>query len=69
MPFLFIILGDKLGIDVTASTAPLHVFVKFTDTDGKTYSLETTSGANFSRDAWYREQMPMTNQAIDNGVY
>lgn len=69
MPFLFIILGDKLGIDVSASTAPLHVFVKFTDTDEKTYSLETTSGANFARDSWYREQMPMTNQAIDNGVY
>jgi len=69
MPFLFIILGDKLGIDVTASTAPLHVFVKFTDSKGTTYNLETTSGANFARDAWYREQMPMTDQAIQNGVY
>lgn len=69
MPFLFIILGDKLGIDVTASTAPLHVFVKFTDSKGTTYNLETTSGANFARDAWYREQMPMTEQAIENGVY
>lgn len=69
MPFLFIILGDRLGIDVTASVAPLHVFVKFTDSDGKAYNLETTSGANFARDAWYREQMPMTDQAIENGIY
>lgn len=69
MPFLFIILGDKLGIDVTASTAPLHVLVKFTDSQGTTYNLETTSGANFARDAWYREQMPMTDQAIKNGIY
>ena len=69
MPFLFIILGDKLVIDVTASTAPLHVLVKFTDSKGTTYNLETTSGANFARDAWYREQMPMTDQAIENGVY
>ncbi len=69
MPFLFIILGDKLGIDVTASVAPLHVLVKFTDSKGKIYNLETTSGANFARDVWYREQMPMTDQAIDNGIY
>ncbi len=69
MPILFIILGDKLGIDVKASIAPLHVLVKFTDSDGKTYNLETTSGANFARDVWYRKQMPMTDQAIKNGIY
>jgi len=69
MPFLFIILGERLGINVTASVAPLHVFVMFTDTDGKSYNLETTSGANFTRDTWYRQQMPMTDQAIDNGIY
>jgi hypothetical protein len=69
MPFLFIILGDRIGINVTTSLAPLHVLMKFTDTDGKTYNLETTSGANFARNAWYREQMPMTDLAIENGIY
>lgn len=69
MPFLFIILGDKLGINVTASTAPLHVFVKFTDTNGKIYNLETTSGANFTRSEWIKQQMPMTDKAIENGIY
>ncbi|MCP3872887.1 MAG: hypothetical protein GY699_07000 [Desulfobacteraceae bacterium] len=69
MPFLFIILGNKLGVDVAASVAPLHVFVKFTDSDGQTYNIETTSGANFSRDTWYRKQMPMTDRAIKNGIY
>ncbi len=34
MPFLFIILGQKLGLDVTASTAPEHVFVKYRDDMG-----------------------------------
>lgn len=29
MPILYLILADKLGLDVTLSTAPLHVFVKF----------------------------------------
>lgn len=69
MPFLFIILGDKLGLNITASTAPLHVLVKFSDSKGTTYNLETTSGANFARDDWYREQMPMTDLAVENGVY
>ena len=70
MPLLFIILGDEMGVNVTASTAPLHVFVKFTeDETGKTYNLEATSGANFAREAWYREQMPMTDKAVDSGIY
>ena len=69
MPLLFIILGQRLGLDVTAATAPLHVLVKFKDETGTTYNLETTSGANPARDVWYREQMPMTDEAIANGVY
>jgi len=70
MPFLFIILGQRLGIDLTASTAPEHYFVKYTDPDsGATYNLEATSGGHPSRDAWYRQEMPMTDEAIANGIY
>lgn len=70
MPFLFIILADRMGLRATASLAPLHVFVKFTEAaTGKTFNLETTSGAHVTRDAWYREKMPMTDEAIANGVY
>lgn len=69
MPFLFLILGQRLGLDVTAATAPLHILVRFKDEAGTSYNLETTSGADPARDAWYREQMPMTDQAIANGVY
>ncbi len=70
MPFLFIALGERLGLDLNIATAPLHFFVKFNDPDtGSTYNLETTSGANLSRDSWYRQQMPMTDQAIQNGIY
>jgi regulator of sirC expression with transglutaminase-like and TPR domain len=43
--------------------------VKFKDETGTTYNLETTSGANPARDVWYREQMPMTDEAVANGVY
>jgi regulator of sirC expression with transglutaminase-like and TPR domain len=70
MPLLFIILADRMGLDATASLAPLHMFVKYTDdTTGKTFNLETTSGAHVTRDEWYKEQMPMTDAAIANGVY
>jgi regulator of sirC expression with transglutaminase-like and TPR domain len=69
MPFLFIILGQRLGLDVTPSMAPLHVFVKFTDDDGVTHNLETTSGAGRARDQHYRDHLPITDDAIANGVF
>jgi len=70
MPFLFIILGQKLELNVTASTAPLHVFVKYTDDEtGMTYNLETTSGTNPARDSWLRQGFPMTDTAVKNGIY
>lgn len=70
MSFLFIALGQKLGVDVTASTAPRHVFVKYTDDiTGTTYGLETTSGGNLARDTWLRQSFPMTDLAVNNGIY
>lgn len=69
MPFLFIILGQRLGLDVTPSMAPLHVFVKFTDDQGVTHNLETTSGAGRARDQHYRDLLPITDSAIANGVF
>lgn len=70
MPLLFIVLGQRLGIDVTASTAPNHVLVKFTDSDtGTSYNLETTSGAGFSRDVWYQQTMHVTDEALKNKIY
>ena len=69
MPFLFIILGQKLGSDVTASTAPLHVFVRYRDEAGALHNLETTSGAGFTRDAWIQKQLPMTAHALTSGIY
>ncbi|MDD2738436.1 MAG: transglutaminase family protein [Methylomonas lenta] len=70
MPLLFIVLGQRLGLDVTASTAPLHVLVKYTDSDtGQSYNLETTSGANPSRDVWYQQTMHINDQALANKIY
>lgn len=69
MPFLFIILGQRLGLDVTPAMAPLHIFVKFTDDEGVTHNLEATSGAGPARDQHYRDLLPITDVAISNGVF
>lgn len=54
MPILFLILGDRLGLDMALASAPLHMFVRWRDSSGRTLSLETTSGAHPARDAWFR---------------
>jgi regulator of sirC expression with transglutaminase-like and TPR domain len=69
MPQLFMILGQRVGLDMTLSIAPLHSFVKFTDDTGKQWNLETTSGAGFTRDIWYRKNLPMTDKAVSSGIY
>jgi len=70
MPLLFVILGQRLGLDVTISTAPLHLFVKYTDPETRvTYNLEATTGAKPARDVWIRQQNPMTDKSIANGLY
>lgn len=70
MPILFIILAGRQGLNVTASVAPLHIFVRFTNSaTSKTYNLETTSGGLPEPDEWYREKLPMSDEAVKNGVY
>jgi hypothetical protein len=69
MPLLFIALGQKLSIDVTAAQAPSHVFVKYRDEAGNWLNLETTGTAKPTSEATYREQSPMTDQAIASGLY
>jgi len=69
MPFLFIILGQRLGLPVTASTAPKHFLVKFQSEQYGWINLEATSGGKPSRDVWIRQQEPMTDEAVTNGVY
>lgn len=71
MPLLFVILGQRLGIDVTLTNAPKHLLVKFNSTEyGRWINLEATSGANPARDVWIRQQFPtITDDSISNGVY
>jgi len=69
MPVLFLILADRLGLNVGLATAPHHVFVRYTTPEGRAVNLETTSGGHPARDVWYQQNMPMTDLAISNGLY
>jgi regulator of sirC expression with transglutaminase-like and TPR domain len=69
MPILFVVLGQRLGLDVTLAQAPLHLLVKLTDDEGQVWNLEATSGALPARDAYYRERLPITDRAVEAGLY
>lgn len=69
MPALFLILADKLGLDVALATAPLHVFVRYRSESGRDLNIETTSGAHPARNAWFHQNMPMSDRAVESGLY
>jgi regulator of sirC expression with transglutaminase-like and TPR domain len=70
MPLLFVILGQKLDIPVTISTAPAHLFMKFRGDNGNWYGVEATNGGGWADDDFLKKQHPMLSQkAIDSGIY
>ncbi len=69
MPLLMLFIGQRIGLKLTLAEAPLHRFLKYTDDEGTMWNLEATSGGGFTRDAWYRLQLPMSDRAVTNGVY
>lgn len=69
MPLLMIILGQRIGLDITAASAPLHVLVKFRDDTGKLWNLEATSGGYLARDQHYRDLLPISDRALETGIY
>jgi regulator of sirC expression with transglutaminase-like and TPR domain len=70
MPLLFVILGQKLNIPVTITTAPSHLYVKFRGDNGNWYGVETTSGGGWAEDDWQQKQFPrLTATAIASGIY
>lgn len=69
MPILFLLVGERMGLNLSLSTAPIHVFVRYTDPAGREMNLETTSGGHPARTLWYRQQMPMSDRAVASGLY
>lgn len=68
MPTLFLILAERLGLDVALGLAPDHVLVRVR-LGGRSINLEATSGAHPARDAWYRQNFPITDRSIETGIY
>ena len=70
MPILHLIVAEKLGLNVSLSTAPLHVFVRYTNpANGRSLAIETTSGGYPAREVWYHEKMGVTDAQVKSGIY
>lgn len=69
MPILMLLVGERMGLNLALSTAPLHVFVRYADPAGREMNIEATSGGHPARTIWYRQQMPMSDRAIASGLY
>jgi regulator of sirC expression with transglutaminase-like and TPR domain len=44
MPILFLLVGERMGLHLALSTAPLHIFLRYTDESEREINLEATSG-------------------------
>jgi regulator of sirC expression with transglutaminase-like and TPR domain len=69
MPTLFMIVGRGVGLHLTLTDAPLHMLVRYTHAGLPTLNVEATSGGGFTRDEWYRQKLPMSDRAIQSGLY
>lgn len=70
MPILQLIMAERLGLNVSLSTAPLHVFMRYTNpTNGRSIAIESTSGGHPARESEYFEQMRVTQVQVDSGIY
>jgi len=70
MPMLHVILADRLNLDVTLSTAPLHVFVKVKDSVSNEYvNLEITDKGRIVSNQFYQNKTTISEKAIQNGLY
>lgn len=69
MPSLYLVLAKRLGLNVALAAAPGHIFVRYTDPLGRTFNLETTSGAHPARTEWLRRNFPMNDRAVESGLY
>lgn len=69
MPVLFLIVADRIGLKVRLAAAPLHLFVRYTDPGGVDHNLEATSGGHEAPAEYYRAKLPMTDRAIQSGIY
>lgn len=67
MPFLLLLVGRNLGLDVTLVDAPKHTFLRYSD--GKVaFNIEATHGQE-KRDSSYIKELAITKKAVESGIY
>jgi regulator of sirC expression with transglutaminase-like and TPR domain len=69
MPILFLILAERLGLDVSLVIGPLHMLVRYRDESGRLHNIETTSGGHPAREEWLREIFDIRDRALETGIY
>jgi regulator of sirC expression with transglutaminase-like and TPR domain len=69
MPVLFLILAERLRLDMAFAFAPCHLYVRHRDELGRVTNLEPTSGAEPARDVWIRQNFPITDRAVESGLF
>lgn len=70
MPILQLIVAERLGLNVSLSTAPLHVLMRYTNpSNGRSIAIESTSGGYPARESEYFEKMGVTQRQVDSGIY
>lgn len=69
MPILFLILGERLGLDLRLVSAPGHLFVRLHASNGTLLNIETTNGGSFARTEWFQQCFKITDRAIESGLF
>lgn len=72
MPMLYLILAERLDMPIKAVRAPCHFFLRYlpdsVDADWRA-NVEATSGGGFASDDDYINDMQITDQGIESGMY
>jgi len=72
MPVLYVILGERLGMPISAVRAPNHFFVRYLPKEAPPTweaNIEATSGGGYSSDREYTMDMTIPKVGITKGMY
>lgn len=69
MPILVAILGRRLGLTITLSTAPEHVMAMFADDTQQAWVYVEATGGGYKRDESYIRETGIGQAALDNEIY
>jgi len=68
LPYLYKILADEVNVEAFVATAPMHVYIKHKDVQGKWWNLELTSGT-FSRTSFIIKSFNVSDAGMESGLY